>query len=87
MLADVHALAGDIGPRGTGTTGEYVAGQLVSMGLPVDRHSFRAVASQNAFPLAIDGSLCLRWSTRPLDGRRVGVDHGAASVGGYPHLQ
>jgi hypothetical protein len=59
MLADVQVLAGEIGPRGTGTAGEaaaaeFVAGRLAALGLPVERQAFRAVASQNAFPLAID---------------------------------
>jgi acetylornithine deacetylase/succinyl-diaminopimelate desuccinylase-like protein len=58
MLAHAQALAGEIGPRGTGTPGEeaaaaYVAERLSALGLPVERQSFRAVASQNAFPLAI----------------------------------
>jgi hypothetical protein len=59
MLSDVRALAGDIGPRGTGTAGEaaaadFVAQRLSALGLPVERRTFRAVVSQNAFPLAID---------------------------------
>jgi hypothetical protein len=59
LLSDLHALAGDIGPRGTGTPGEqaaaeYVAGRLAALGLPIERHTFRAVGSQNAFPLTID---------------------------------
>jgi hypothetical protein len=59
MLSDVRALAGEIGPRGTGTPGEaaaadFVADRLSALGLEVERESFRAVASQNAFPLAID---------------------------------
>lgn len=59
MLADVQALAGEIGPRGTGTAGEAAAAELVAarltaLGLPVERHTFRAVASQNAFPVAAD---------------------------------
>jgi len=58
MISHVRALAADIGPRGTGTSGEeaaarYVAGRLTAMGLPVEQQSFRAVASQNAFPLVI----------------------------------
>ena len=58
MLSDVQALAATIGPRGTGTPGEeaaadYVARRLEAMGLPVERHAFRAVSSQNDFPLAI----------------------------------
>ncbi len=59
MLSDLRALAGDIGPRGTGTPGEeaaaeFVAGRLTALGLPVERQTFRAVASQNTFPLVID---------------------------------
>jgi hypothetical protein len=59
MLSDVQALAAEIGPRGTGTPGEeaaaeFVADRLAALGLGVERESFRAVASQNAFPLAID---------------------------------
>jgi hypothetical protein len=59
MLSDVQALAGEIGPRGTGTPGEkaaadWVTRRLTALGLPVERQSFRSVASQNAFPLAID---------------------------------
>jgi hypothetical protein len=58
MLSHVQALAGEIGPRGTGTPGEeaaaeYVAGRLSALGLRVERQSFQAVVSQNAFPLAI----------------------------------
>jgi len=59
MMADLHALAADIGPRGTGTPEEavaadYVANRLTSMGIPVERHTFQAVTSQNAFPIAIN---------------------------------
>lgn len=59
MLSDVQVLAGEIGPRGTGTAGEeaaaeFVAARLSAMGIPMERQTFRAVASQNAFPLAID---------------------------------
>jgi hypothetical protein len=59
MLNDVRALADEIGPRGTGTPGEaaaadFVADRLWALGLQVERESFRAVTSQNAFPLAID---------------------------------
>ncbi len=58
MIADVRTLAGEIGPRGTGTAGEeaaanHVAGRLDQLGLPVERQKFRAVSSQNAFPLSI----------------------------------
>jgi acetylornithine deacetylase/succinyl-diaminopimelate desuccinylase-like protein len=59
MLSDVQALAGGIGPRGTGTAGEaaaadFVAERLSRLGLPVEWQTFRAVASQNAFPMAIN---------------------------------
>jgi len=59
MLHDVQVLAGKIGPRGTGTSGEqaaadYVAERLALHRPEVERHLFRAVSSQNAFPLAID---------------------------------
>ncbi len=59
MLSDVQALAGGIGPRGTGSTGEaaaadFVAERLSRLGLPVEWQTFRAVASQNAFPMAIN---------------------------------
>jgi hypothetical protein len=57
LLADVHALADTIGPRGTGTAGEhaaadYVAARLDQLDLPVTRRQFRATSSQNAFPMA-----------------------------------
>jgi hypothetical protein len=73
MLADVRVLAGEIGPRGTGMPGEaaaadYVAGQLTALGLPVEHHTFRAVATQNAFPLAIDLVALLAVALYPLDG-------------------
>ncbi len=59
MHSDVWTLADEIGPRGTGTPGEeaaaeFVARRLSALGLQVERESFRAVASQNAFPLAAD---------------------------------
>jgi hypothetical protein len=59
VLADTRALAAEIGPRGTGTPGEaaaadFVAQRLAELGLPTERQTFRAVVSQNAFPLAID---------------------------------
>jgi len=58
-LADVYALAAEIGPRGTGTEGEaaaatYVSGRLTAFGLPVSTRAFRAVQSQNVFPLGSD---------------------------------
>ena len=59
LLSHVRYLAEEIGPRGTGTREEaaaadYAAGQLSEMGLPYERQEFRAVASQNAFPFAIN---------------------------------
>jgi hypothetical protein len=73
MLADVHALAAGIGPRGTGTSGEeaaagYVSGRLAGLGLPADAQFFRAVASQNAFPLAICVVALLAVAIYPLGG-------------------
>jgi hypothetical protein len=58
MISDVRTLAGEIGPRGTGTLSEkaaanHVAGRLVQLGLLPERQEFRAVSSQNAFPLSI----------------------------------
>jgi hypothetical protein len=55
----VRVLAGEIGPRGTGTPGEaaaadYVARHLARLELAVERQRFRAVADQNAFPLAVN---------------------------------
>ncbi len=69
----MRVLAGEIGPRGTGTAGEtaaadYVAGRLAGLGLPVERHEFRAVASQNAFPLAADMVALLAVALYPLGG-------------------
>jgi hypothetical protein len=59
MLADVHVLAAKIGPRGTGTPAEaaaaqFVAERLETLNLAFERHTFLAVNSQNAFPLAIN---------------------------------
>jgi hypothetical protein len=59
LSSDVQVLAGEIGPRGTGTPGEeaaaaFVAERISTLGLPLEQHTFRAVASQNAFALAID---------------------------------
>ncbi len=72
-LEYVRVLAGEIGPRGTGTAGEaaaadYVAGRLAELGLPVERHEFRAIASQNAFPLAVDLLALFAVALYPLDG-------------------
>jgi len=59
LLSQVCALAEEIGPRGTGTPGEaaaadYVAELVSALGLEVERQTFRAVASQNAFPMGIN---------------------------------
>lgn len=59
LVEPVRVLAGEIGPRGTGTPGEaaaadYVARHLARLGLAVERQRFRAVADQNAFPLAVN---------------------------------
>jgi hypothetical protein len=67
----VQALAGGIGPRGTGTPGEaaaadYVAAQLENLGLPLERHTFRSVASQNAFPLAANAVVFWAFAIYPL---------------------
>jgi hypothetical protein len=64
IQAHVQYLAAKIGPRGTGTTGEaaaadYVDAQLSTLGLPVERRILRAVASQNAFPMAVDQAALL----------------------------
>jgi len=73
MLSHAKALAGEIGPRGTGTPEEekaadYVAERLSGLGLPIERHIFRAVASQNAFPLAISCVALLAVILYPLGG-------------------
>jgi len=73
MLSDVPALAEEIGPRGTGTRGEkaaasFVADRLAALGLEVEGESFRAVASQNAFPLAIDLLALLGFAAYSLGG-------------------
>ena len=57
ILDDVRYLAGTIGARGTGTPGEaaaaeYVVKRLTEIGLVPHKHNFRAVPSQNAFPMA-----------------------------------
>lgn len=72
-LEHVRVLAGEIGPRGTGTAGEaaaadYVASRLAELGLPVERYEFQAVVSQNAFPLAVDLVALLAVVLYPLDG-------------------
>jgi hypothetical protein len=73
VLEDVRVLAGDVGPRGTGTPGEaaaadYVAGRLSALGLSAEQHPLRAVASQNSFPLAIDLLVLLAVVVYPLGG-------------------
>ncbi len=74
MLSDVVALAGEIGPRGTGTPGEeaaahFVVERLAGMELPIEQQIFRAVASQNAFPLAIDALALLAFIIYSFGGR------------------
>ena len=74
ILSHARALAEEIGPRGTGSRGEeaaadYVAGQLTQLGVLIERHSFRAVASQNAFPLAICAVALIAFTLFPLDGQ------------------
>ncbi len=73
LLDDVRLLAGEIGPRGTGTPGEAAAGycvmkRLTGMGLPVELHAFSSVASQNYFPLAIALLVLLAVLVYPLHG-------------------
>jgi hypothetical protein len=73
VLSHAQVLAGEIGARGTGTSGEeaaadYVAEQLSAWGVPFQRWTFRAVASQNAFPLAIDLLALLAVVVYPIDG-------------------
>ncbi len=74
LLADVHALAVSIGPRGTGTTAEraaadFVADRLAALGLSAWRSEFRATASQNAFPLASAALALFAVAVYPLAGR------------------
>lgn len=73
LLEDVHYLAGTIGPRGTGTSAESAAAdhvfhRLVRLGLSPDKYSFRAVSSQNAFPLAAGLIALLAVVIYPLNG-------------------
>jgi len=73
MLSDVHTLAGEIGPRGAGSAGEkaaadFVAARLSRLGLAVQQQTFRAVSSQNVFPLAVDLIPLLAVAIYPLSG-------------------
>ena len=82
LLDDVQYLAGTVGPRGTGTPAEaaaadYVAKRLVDLGLAPEKHVFRSVPSQNAFPIAISLIAVLGAMIYPLGGF---VTHGLAAV-------
>jgi len=73
LFAHVHALAEEIGPRGTGTAGEaaaaaYVKDRLAALGLTPGESTFAAVPSQNVFPLAIDAAALLALIVYPLGG-------------------
>jgi len=73
MFSHVRYLAGEIGPRGTGTQGEaaaaeYVKEILTSLGCQTERQEFRAVGSQNAFPIAINLVALLAVMIYPLGG-------------------
>ena len=73
MFSHVRCLAGEIGPRGTGTLGEaaaaeYVTECLTSLGCQTERQEFRAVGSQNAFPIAINLIALLAVMIYPLAG-------------------
>jgi len=73
LLDDVQYLAGTIGPRGTGTPAEvaaadYVAKRLAHLELVPEKHSFRSVPSQNAFPIAISQIAVLAVLIYPLGG-------------------
>lgn len=73
LLGNVSVLAQQIGPRGTGTPGEaaaadYVASRLEFLGLKVERTTFPAVPSQNAFPVAISLVALLAVALYPLWG-------------------
>ena len=73
MLRNLDTLAREIGPRGTGTAGEaaaadFVATRVSELGLPLEWQKFRAVTSQNAFPLAIDWLALAAVALYPLDG-------------------
>jgi len=82
LFAHVHALAEEIGPRGTGTAGEaaaaaYVADRLTALGLTPEERAFAAVPSQNVFPLAIDAVALLALIVYPLGGT---LSHWLATV-------
>ena len=71
LLDDVQHLAGTIGPRGTGTPGEaaaadYVSRRLADLELASEKHAFRSVPSQNAFPMAISLIALLAAAIYPL---------------------
>lgn len=71
LLADVQFLAGAIGPRGTGTQAEaaaadYVVERLTELGLTPEKHVFRSVPSQNAFPIAVSLMAILAAAVYPL---------------------
>lgn len=73
MLSDVRVLAGDIGPRGTGSSGEeaaahHVARRLEALALPFERHCFRAVSGQNDLALAICAVALLATALYPFGG-------------------
>jgi acetylornithine deacetylase/succinyl-diaminopimelate desuccinylase-like protein len=73
ILADVLALAGEIGPRGTGSPEEaaaadYVTGRLTALGLAAERRIFQAVPSQNSFALAINWVALVAVIIYPLGG-------------------
>lgn len=72
-LQHVQYLAGEIGPRGTGTPQEsaaadYVAGQLTDLGISHSRSEFMAVPSQNTFPFAINMIALAAFVIYPLGG-------------------
>ena len=73
LRADVEALAGEIGPRGTGTACEeaaafFVAERVRSLGLRVEEQTFRAIGSQNVYPLAIDALAFLAFAVYTFGG-------------------
>jgi hypothetical protein len=71
--AHVHFLASEIGPRGTGTTGEkraadYVAGCLGTWGIPFERLTCHTILSMNHYPLIINAMGIIAILLYPLDG-------------------